>query len=199
MAAKADRNDFLASTREDGDLNQYWYSSATIKAMCAEITRCGGRVAFLSTPSVYHSLLKYGTPEQQAAADVAVHALLDFDDQWKSDPMFYKWDFNHPTTFPATWSHAFDMVVIDPPFITREVWEKYSEGAKALLVEGDFPLPPGKVLASTIQENAPLMLELLGATPQRFLPSIPNLVYQYNFFCNFPTTELDVANPEIPE
>ena len=27
----------------------------------------------------------------------------------------------------------FDMVVIDPPFITREVWEKYADCAKMIL------------------------------------------------------------------
>lgn len=27
----------------------------------------------------------------------------------------------------------FDVIVIDPPFITREVWEKYSEAAKLLM------------------------------------------------------------------
>ena len=48
------------------------------------------------------------------------------------------------------------MVVIDPPFITREVWEKYTEAAKILLKpEG------GLVLGSTIDENESFMGELL--------------------------------------
>ena len=44
------------------------------------------------------------------------------------------------------------------------------QSARLLLGEG------GKVLASTIQENAPMMEALLGVRPQRFLPSIPHLV-----------------------
>lgn len=49
------------------------------------------------------------------------------------------------------------MVVIDPPFITREVWEKYTTAAKLLLKpEG------GIVLGSTIDENEEFMNELLG-------------------------------------
>ena len=36
--------------------------------------------------------------------------------------------------------------------------------------------PGGKVLASTIQENAPMMKELLDVNPTVFFPSIPHLV-----------------------
>jgi hypothetical protein len=34
----------------------------------------------------------------------------------------------------------------------------------------------GKILASTIQENAPMMKELLDVNPSVFFPSIPHLV-----------------------
>lgn len=71
------------------------------------------------------------------------------------------------------------MVCIDPPFITREVWEKYTEAAKILLA------PDGKVLGSTIDENVEFMKELLGCERQTFRPSIPNLVYQYSLYANY--------------
>lgn len=44
-----------------------------------------------------------------------------------------------------------------------------------------------------------MMKELLGVTPQAFQPSIPNLVYQYNFYTNYTPTALGKKNPEIPE
>ncbi len=67
---------------------------------------------------------------------------------------------------------TFDMVVIDPPFITREVWEQYAACAKLLLKpEG------GMFLNSTIDENEAMIKELTGADRQVFRPSIPNLVY----------------------
>ena len=65
----------------------------------------------------------------------------------------------------------FDMAVIDPPFITREVWELYTKAAKFLLK------PNGKLLCSTIDENKDFMKELLDVEPIAFRPSIPNLVY----------------------
>ena len=66
---------------------------------------------------------------------------------------------------------TFDMAVIDPPFITREVWAKYTEAVKLLLKED------GKLLCSTIDENKEFMNELLCVNPIGFRPSIPNLVY----------------------
>ena len=84
------------------------------------------------------------------------------------------------------------MVVIDPPFITKEVWEKYTVAAKLLLIpEG------GLVLASTIDENEGFMQELLGCQRKAFRPSIPNLVYQYSLYANYESEGLNNANPEI--
>ena len=97
------------------------------------------------------------------------------------------------------------MVLIDPPFITREVWEKYTEAVKLLLK------PNGKILLSTIckslytfclltsclAENESLMMELLGVKSQSFKPSIPNLVYQYSLYANYESKLLSNSNPEI--
>ncbi len=37
----------------------------------------------------------------------------------------------------------------------------------------------GKVIASTVAENAAMMEQMLGARPVAFKPSIPHLIYQY--------------------
>lgn len=87
------------------------------------------------------------------------------------------------------------MIVIDPPFITREVWDKYAEASKLLLKEDGS----GKVLLSTIDENEGFIFELLGAKRQIFRPSIPNLVYQYSFYANYESAGLSSKNPEIPD
>ena len=83
---------------------------------------------------------------------------------------------------------TFDMCVIDPPFITREVWEKYTYAVKLLLKKNENNEPDfenGKLLCSTIDENKEFMKELLDVEPAVFRPSIPNLVYQYNFYTNY--------------
>ena len=55
----------------------------------------------------------------------------------------------------------------------------------------------GRVLCTTIAENDALMLELLGARPQRFRPLIPNLVYQYSCYANYESAPLSCLNPEV--
>ena len=91
------------------------------------------------------------------------------------------------------------MAVIDPPFITREVWEKYTEAVKLLLKKDENNVIDGKLLCSTIDENKDFMMELLNVAPTVFRPSIPNLVYQYNFYTNYKDDAQLEKNPEIPD
>ena len=57
----------------------------------------------------------------------------------------------------------------------------------------------GKILLTTIQENAPMLDRLLGVKPRTFQPSIPHLVYQYSLYTNYESDQLDEKNPEIPD
>lgn len=98
--------------------------------------------------------------------------------------------------------NSFDLVVIDPPFISHSVWRKYSQTANALL---KWKAPLGKeslfgmVLATTVQENIELMQELFGVHIAKFKPFIPNLVYQYSVFVNFESEYLNERNHEVWE
>ena len=131
--------------------------------MVNECELYGTKIAFLSTPSIYFSLKN---KELKANSKV-----FDFDKKFEKDPGFVFYDFNKPEDIPKEMTKAFDMVVIDPPFITREVWEKYTEAAKILLID------EGKILLSTIDENESILKELLQVNRKLFRPSIPNLVY----------------------
>ena len=113
--------------------------------------------------------------------------------------MYY--DFNAPTDVAAELHHSFDMVVVDPPFITRDVWEKYAETTRLLLKEDPLTgaTEGARVLVSTVAENHEMMKELLGVEPVAFKPSIPHLVYQYDCYTNYKSDRLSVPNPEIPE
>jgi len=101
------------------------------------------------------------------------------------------------------------MVVADPPFITHDVWSKYAEAIDLLLIpkssadesaSSSSSTSVRNILVTSIAENAPFFLEHFGATPVKFRPSIPHLVYQYDIFTNFPpTSALHLPNPEIPD
>mmetsp|Transcript_5055 Transcript_5055/g.6868 ORF Transcript_5055/g.6868 Transcript_5055/m.6868 type:complete len:189 (-) Transcript_5055:103-669(-) len=184
---EAAMNPFLANPKhtEKEDLNQYWYSAHTIEVICLELEETSTRVAFLSTPSLFFSLKNKELKKNSA--------VFDLDEQWANLSNFVRYDFKEPLNVPANLHHTFDCVVIDPPFITREVWEKYAETARLLLT------PEGKIICSTIQENAPMMKEVLDVNPTIFFPSIPHLVYQYCLYSNYESARLSAKNPEIPD
>jgi hypothetical protein len=185
--------DFLDSTPEDANHNQYWYSPATVTALVNSALALSvmsgrrGRIAFVSTPSLYFAL-----PSEMRAG----HAVLDIDEQWQRDPGFIRFDFNAgAAALPDAARGAFDVVVVDPPFITEPVWRAYADACRALLNAS------GAVLCTTVAENAPLLASLFpGARSVPFQPSIPRLVYQYDTFCSAEElpAPLTKKNPEIP-
>lgn len=119
--------------------------------------------------------------------------MLDLDTQWKTETGFHRYDFNEPLALPESLRASSDIVVVDPPFVTRDAWEKYATTVKFMLKPG------GKVIITSIAENAPMLEELLGVRPTAFKPSIPHLVYQYNLYTNYDSARFAVPNPEIPE
>ena len=191
-------SDFLEKTPEAAEHNQYWYSRKTVEALVAAAlelsTRAGvlhnrpGRIAFISTPSLYFSLPVHAR---------VGHAVLDIDEQWASDAGFIAFDFNKGVdALPASARGAFDVVVVDPPFITEPVWRAYAAASHALLAQG------GYALLTTVAENADLLASLYpGAKRTPFQPSIPHLVYQYDAYCSADPlpAALAVRNKEIPE
>ena len=111
-------NPFLARHKENADFNQYWYSKATIEFMVQQSEENGTCIAFLSTPSIYFSL--------KNKALKANSKCFDYDQKFAKDPNYVFYDFNKPEDIPEEFHNKFDLIVIDPPFITREVWEKYA-------------------------------------------------------------------------
>lgn len=62
--------------------------------------------------------------------------LFDLDQQWAGEPHFVAYDFHRPEDLPANIHHTFDCIVIDPPFITEDVWQLYARAAQLLLAPG---------------------------------------------------------------
>lgn len=62
--------------------------------------------------------------------------LFDIDRHFSNDPKFVFYDFRSPADVPKELWHIFDCVVIDPPFITADVWQNYVATAKLLSAKG---------------------------------------------------------------
>ena len=201
MAGFALAEEFIAETKERSDLNQYWYSALTISTIIGEIsclsdsldgdqTKGRSLACIVSCPSIYFAL-----PEHVRSQCV----LLDLDTQFAHDPGFHKYDFNilAQEQLPPSFQSNFNMIIIDPPFVTREVWEKYARAVDWLATKEQSKSP--RYICTTIHENAAMMSNLLGVEPQMFRPSIPNLVYQYSTYCNYKSIAFAEVNPEIDD
>ena len=182
-------NKFLKRTPENADFNQYWFSEKTIQFILNQIQKnnTGGRIGLIATPSIFFSL-PADTQEKSY--------LFDIDDVLISKHKNgRKYDFNW-TNYDEKFSdlkNSFDFIVIDPPFITEEAWSKFASFAKYLASD------KCKILVSSIAENDGQLKRLLNLDIKNFKPSIPHLVYQYNFFANYDDEELNQKNPEIIE
>lgn len=180
---------FLQSTPESHSLNQYWYSERTIAALVSEIESgaLGHRIAFLSTPSVYFSL-----PANSVARQSSI--VFDIDEQW-SGPNFRRFDFRQGVDPDSTFTAA----IVDPPFVTRDVWLEYARAVRRLLAPG------GRLVLTTIPENKPMLVNQLGPLHHAtFLPAMHTtaLPYQYALFLNYdpaPDSPLASRNPEVPD
>lgn len=115
-----------------------------------------------------------------------------YDATWRSCSGYQFYDYNNPTNIDDSCRGQFDLVVIDPPFISESVWELYAVTAKLLLKED-----ARHVIATTVDENASLMRDLFECVPTVFRPSIPHLVYQYSVYVNFPSKILSQKNLEF--
>lgn len=180
MAATFDVNS------EKANLNQYWYSPKTIDALVSEIQHNATRAAFLSTPSLYFALTDETLRKNSK--------VFEYDRQWENDEGFVFYDFNRPTEISVALIDAFDYVVVDPPFITREVWEKYMETVRMILKKD------GKVLFTSVLENHGMLEQMMDRClyVPLFRPTIPHLTYQYHCFLNYEATKLQFSNSELP-
>ena len=96
-------------------------------------------------------------------------------------------------------------MVVDPPFITREVWSKYAKAIRSALKPNG-----GLVMLTTVGENEAMLRHELGDALGRtlrktpFMPAMPHptLPYQYSLFVNYepaPQSPLLRWNDEVDD
>jgi hypothetical protein len=187
-------NKFLKLFGEKEDINQYWFSEKTIDFIVNQITKHAedenSKIAFVSTPSIFFSL-----------DDSFKHKskLFDYDDRLlKRHANAVKFDFNEFSDLAKNpeFLDKFDFIMIDPPYINEPSWTKFAEFAKVIAQKSNDNIK-AKILTCSIAENKDLLKKLLDLEMKNYQPSIPHLVYQYNFFANYEDDLLNEINKEI--
>lgn len=153
----------VALLAEDWRLSQFWYDRDTAETVSNEVlSLCGSvecaSVACIACPTLYAYLKKI---------DPSVSAqLLEYDkrfEQYGSEFTFY--DYNQPEELPSSMKNAYQIVVADPPYLSKECLEKVTQTIS-------FLMRPAKsyllLLTGEVQKDR--AAELLGLYPCGFRP-----------------------------
>ncbi|KAK9123000.1 hypothetical protein Sjap_012602 [Stephania japonica] len=158
-------SDEVALVAEDWRMSQFWYDRETAWTVAEEVRRLSTRssssseVVCISCPTIYAYLKK---------SDPAISVrLLEYDkrfEQYGEDFTFY--DYNQPLELPSMLKHSYQVIVADPPYLSKECLEKVAETMKFLMRPGTSYL---LLLTGDVQqERAAVLLSLhpCGFRPQ---------------------------------
>ncbi|KAF3441502.1 hypothetical protein FNV43_RR15416 [Rhamnella rubrinervis] len=182
----------VALVSEDWRLSQFWYDRETAETVAREIlTLCqmgssdledsnSPRVACIACPTLY-AYLKNIEPQLRVQ-------LLEYDErfeQYGSDFTFY--DYNQPEELPLDLKHGFNVVIADPPYLSKECLEKVARTISFLAQSGESYL---LLLTGEVQKDR--AAELMGLYPCGFRPQHSNkLGNEFRLFTNYdPGTRL---------
>ncbi|KAJ6847918.1 protein-lysine N-methyltransferase N6AMT2 [Iris pallida] len=130
---------------ENWNMSQFWYDRDTAQTVAREVVHLlsekssSAAVACVACPTLF-AYLKKNDPNVAAQ-------LLEYDTRFKqygNDYTFY--DYNQPEELPPELKHRFQVVVADPPYLSKECLEKVArtiaflaqpEGAYLLLLTGE--------------------------------------------------------------
>ncbi|XP_060682697.1 EEF1A lysine methyltransferase 1 [Hemiscyllium ocellatum] len=169
-------NYFTESIEEDWQLSQFWYSDETALRLAQEAIEASGnngRIACISTPSIYQKLKQLWNGEFSAI-------LLEYDRRFSvygNEFVFY--DYNYPMNLHEDLQpHSFDIVIVDPPYLSEECLSKITLTVKYLT--------KGKILLCTGAVMEDLAAKLLSVKMCKFLPKHNrNLANEFRCYTNY--------------
>uniref|UniRef100_A0A8D8XYY7 Protein-lysine N-methyltransferase n=2 Tax=Cacopsylla melanoneura TaxID=428564 RepID=A0A8D8XYY7_9HEMI len=164
----------IINFEEDWQLSQFWYDETTTQRLSEEAAqRIGneGSIALISCPTLY--------PKIKKLAPEAKVSLFEYDTRFKvygSDFIFY--DYKAPLDVPRELSGHYDLVILDPPFLSDECLTKAAVTAK-FLAKRDILVCTGEIMQDLVQR-------LLGVKKCQFVPRHKNnLANDFACFVNF--------------
>ncbi|XP_067889758.1 EEF1A lysine methyltransferase 1 [Heterodontus francisci] len=169
-------NSVVGSIEEDWQLSQFWYSDETALRLAQEAIEAAGsdgRIACISTPSVYQKLKQLWNGEFSAV-------LLEYDRRFSVyGKEFFFYDYNYPMNLHEDLHpHSCDIVIVDPPYLSEECLSKITLTVKYLA--------KGKVLLCTGAVMEDLAAKLISVKMCKFLPEHNgNLANEFRCYTNY--------------
>ncbi|XP_022745103.1 EEF1A lysine methyltransferase 1-like [Durio zibethinus] len=168
----------VALVTEDWRLSQFWYDPETARTVAQEVlSLCSDsnyKVACIACPTLYAYLKKIDP-------NISVQ-LLEYDErfeQYGSDFTFY--DYNQPEDVPLELKHTYQVVVADPPYLSKECLEKVAQTISFLARPQQSYL---LLLTGEVQRGR--AAELLGLHPCNFQPRhSTKLGNEFRLFTNY--------------
>lgn len=177
VSCRPEEEETVSIVPEDWRLSQFWYDQQTAHTVAKELDllskQLASPIACISCPSLYVELKKSFTSEAH---------LFEYDQRFQrygGDFTFY--DYNSPEDLPQEHEHAFQVVVADPPYLSKECIDKTAQTMKLLAKNGQSCL---LLLTGAVQHDH--ARDLLGAHPCTFRPSHHNkLGNEFMLFTNY--------------
>ncbi|KAL3882132.1 hypothetical protein ACJMK2_028503 [Sinanodonta woodiana] len=174
---------FKTDLQENWQLSQFWYDDdSAVRLAEAALDAAGrnGRIVCISAPTTYKKIKQL----DKNNCDVKC---LEYDERFKifgEDFVFY--DYRDPLNLPKIWKNTFDVVLVDPPFLSDECLCKTAVTVKFLAKD--------KIILCTGAVMEELALKLLQVKPCKFQPRHANgLQNQFACFTNFESNHLDTS------
>eukprot|EP00252_Welwitschia_mirabilis_P014067 TRINITY_DN31092_c0_g1_i1.p1 TRINITY_DN31092_c0_g1~~TRINITY_DN31092_c0_g1_i1.p1 ORF type:complete len:242 (+),score=53.82 TRINITY_DN31092_c0_g1_i1:194-919(+) len=159
---QSNKQDEVKMLPEEWRLSQFWYDNSTASTMAEELRYLSSisdsAVACVSCPTLYVQL-KRSFPHVKAK-------IFEYDERFSKyaeDFVFY--DYNEPEVFPSSYSHQFQIVVADPPYLSEECLAKVSRTMLSLAAKDNAFL---LLLTGKVQQE--LAERLLNMHPCGFQP-----------------------------
>lgn len=116
--------------KENWQLSQFWYDENTIQHLSSSaLSKCefGSKIGLISCPSLYRTIKS----SQEAELKKLEVKLFEFDKRFTCfAPDFIYYDYNEPLSVDSAYNNYFDVVLVDPPFLSEECLSKTAETVK---------------------------------------------------------------------
>ncbi|KAE9988927.1 hypothetical protein EG328_005637 [Venturia inaequalis] len=113
---------------EDWNASQFWYTDSTATRLATQLLQNSTpetRICVLSAPSVFLQLKNLLNEWPADKARPAAITLLEFDTRFAVfGDEFQYYDFKFPTKLPVELKARFDVIILDPPFLSEDCQAK---------------------------------------------------------------------------